>query len=66
MKRLVCAAAILGLFLIAGLAWAAPTIKAVDPDKYAGKVYEGQTAKQVFEIRNEGDQVLEIKKVNPG
>ena len=66
MKRLVCAAAILGSFLIAGLTWAAPAVKALDPDKYAGKVYEGQPAKQVFDILNEGDQVLEIKKVNPG
>jgi hypothetical protein len=56
-----------GLSLILpGLALAGPKLVIKDTRLVLGKFHEGQLAKGVFEVLNEGDADLVIKKILPG
>ena len=47
-------------------AWAGPKLVMASLNLNLGKVREGQLAKGVFEVANQGDAELIIKKVSPG
>ncbi len=66
-RAAMAAALVLCLVVLAGAAGAAegPRIAVPDPLYSFGTVTAGTVLEHVFEIRNTGDGVLEIKKVAP-
>ena len=53
------------LLLLPAIAVAQPRVVAVDPVEDVGVVSRGAKIKHTFEIRNEGDEVLTIREVQP-
>ena len=61
---------ILCAVLFGALCWAkepsGPNMVLDETDFDAGQVLQGDRIEHAFTVRNNGDQALEIKKVNPG